>query len=261
MEREASPAADGRPVKLQKIEEAAAAAAASEAEPAAAAAGDSPGRGSSSSDAPAAAAAAAAAGETDCSSPRSPRKDASPRRSSSSSNGSSSSSSKEVEAAWAETEYKNWKVNAQVLYDVLLCVPLEWPALTVQWLPGLTPCSSSSVVKQRLLTATHTNGAEDDALLVLQVELPVGPFDDTQTNEYKERGDYEGFHYGLSSYKTKVVKRLPHPQESNCARYMPQQPSIVASCAVDGRVLLYDLEAPGICEGPEASLIGNKGEA
>ena len=26
-------------------------------------------------------------------------------------------------------------------------------------------------------------------------------------------------------------------------------------------VLLYDLEAAGICEGPEASLVGHKGEA
>ncbi|CDI87178.1 WD domain, G-beta repeat domain containing protein, putative [Eimeria praecox] len=95
----------------------------------------------------------------------------------------------------------------------------------------------------------------------MKVELPVGPFDSEQTNEYKERGDYEGFHFGLSSYKFKIVKRLPHPRESNCARYMPQRPSIIASCAVDGRVLLYDLDAPGICEGPQASLTGNKGEA
>ncbi|CDJ45859.1 WD domain, G-beta repeat domain containing protein, putative [Eimeria brunetti] len=100
----------------------------------------------------------------------------------------------------------------------------------------------------------------DAGKLGFRVELPVGPFDDQQTNEYKERGDYEGFHYGLSSYKLKVIKRLPHPKESNCARYMWQRPSIIASCAVDGRVLLYDLDAPGICEGPEVSLVGNRGE-
>ncbi|XP_026190814.1 histone-binding protein MSI1 [Cyclospora cayetanensis] len=166
-----------------------------------------------------------------------------------------------LQVAWAETEYKNWTVNSQVLYDVLLNIPLDWPSLTVEWLPGIVKCSGTSVVKQRLLVGTHTSGVEPDALVVMQVELPLGPFEESQKNEYKERGDYEGFQFGLSSYKVKVLKRLPHPKESNCARHMPQRPAVIASCTVDGRVLLYDLEAAGICEGPEASLIGHKGEA
>ncbi|OEH79071.1 wd g-beta repeat domain-containing protein [Cyclospora cayetanensis] len=154
-----------------------------------------------------------------------------------------------------------WGSTDSVLYDVLLNIPLDWPSLTVEWLPGIVKCSGTSVVKQRLLVGTHTSGVEPDALVVMQVELPLGPFEESQKNEYKERGDYEGFQFGLSSYKVKVLKRLPHPKESNCARHMPQRPAVIASCTVDGRVLLYDLEAAGICEGPEASLIGHKGEA
>ncbi|CDJ64552.1 WD domain, G-beta repeat domain containing protein, putative [Eimeria necatrix] len=74
------------------------------------------------------------------------------------------------------------------------------------------------------------------------VELPVGPFDDTQTNEYKERGDYEGFHYGLSSYKTKVVKRLPHPRESNwtCLSWNPYRGGQIVSCGSDGTWAVHD---------------------
>ncbi|CDJ59997.1 WD domain, G-beta repeat domain containing protein, putative [Eimeria maxima] len=262
MESKVKFAEDPRPPKLQRTEDAAAdaatAAAASEAEPQAAAAATATKTEDSSSSNVEDKEASSSPTNASTLSPSSTNSSSSNSNSNSS---SSSSSKKELEAAWEETEYNNWRVNSQVLYDVLLNVPLDWPSLTVQWLPGITPCSTSSVVKQRLLLGTHTSGEEPDALIVMQVELPVGPFDDQQTNEYKERGDYEGFHYGLSSYKLKVVKRLPHPRESNCARYMPQRPAIVASCAVDGRVLLYNLEAEGVCEGPEAALVGNKGEA
>lgn len=185
---------------------------------------------------------------------------ASPRVSTSGTCNSSNCNKDEVEAALAEAEHRIWMVNTKVLYDVVMSVPLDWPSLTIQWLPGTTP-GTSSTVKQRLLVGTHSSGEEPDSLVVMQVELPKGPVEDGQGNEYKERGDYDGFHFGLSSYKVKVVKRLPHPQESNCARYMPQRPSIIASCAVDGRILLYDLDATGACEGPVAHHSGNKGEA
>lgn len=47
--------------------------------------------------------------------------------------------SAEVERAWEEVEFKNWKVNAQVLYDAVLVYELEWPSLTLQWLPDVAP--------------------------------------------------------------------------------------------------------------------------
>lgn len=33
-----------------------------------------------------------------------------------------------------------WKKNAPFLYDVILTHPLEWPSLTVQWLPDRSKC-------------------------------------------------------------------------------------------------------------------------
>ncbi|KAL8453627.1 hypothetical protein Emed_000762 [Eimeria media] len=274
--REAPPEANGRPAKMQRQEAppiaTAATTAADAAEAAAATAATTAAATAAAATAAAAAAEVQAKQESACTdikngnsslglSELNGSSSSSNSNSSSSNNNSSSNSRKsEVEAAWAETEHRNWRVNSGVLYDVVLSIPLDWPSLTVEWLPGTTPGSSSSTVKQRLLLGTHTSGAEPDALVVMQVELPTGPVEEANS-EFKERGDYEGFHFGLSSYKTKLVKRLPHPQESNCARHMPQRPSIIASCAVDGRVLLYDLEAAGICEGPEAFCVGHKGEA
>lgn len=33
-------------------------------------------------------------------------------------------------------EYKIWKRNTPFLYDIVMTHALEWPTLTVQWMPG-----------------------------------------------------------------------------------------------------------------------------
>lgn len=39
-----------------------------------------------------------------------------------------------------DEEYKVWRKNSPFLYDVLLTHALEWPSLTVQWLPDHNTC-------------------------------------------------------------------------------------------------------------------------
>lgn len=34
-------------------------------------------------------------------------------------------------------EYKIWKKNTPFLYDLVMTHSLEWPSLSVQWLPGI----------------------------------------------------------------------------------------------------------------------------
>lgn len=46
-------------------------------------------------------------------------------------------------------EYKIWKKNTPFLYDMVMTHALEWPSLTVQWLPdvqrySLTPCCTDT---------------------------------------------------------------------------------------------------------------------
>ena len=41
----------------------------------------------------------------------------------------------EIEEKKINEEYKIWKKNAPFLYDLIITHPLEWPSLTVQWLP------------------------------------------------------------------------------------------------------------------------------
>jgi hypothetical protein len=40
-------------------------------------------------------------------------------------------------------EYKIWKKNTPFLYDLVMTHALEWPSLTVQWLPEVTTCASA----------------------------------------------------------------------------------------------------------------------
>jgi len=35
------------------------------------------------------------------------------------------------------SRYKTWKKNSPFLYDLLLSTALEWPTLTIQWLPDV----------------------------------------------------------------------------------------------------------------------------
>lgn len=43
-----------------------------------------------------------------------------------------------VEEHVISEEYKIWKKNTPFLYDLVMTHALEWPSLTVQWLPDVT---------------------------------------------------------------------------------------------------------------------------
>ena len=51
----------------------------------------------------------------------------------------------ELEERITNENYKIWKKNVPFLYDVMITHALEWPSLTVQWLPdtivyAIRPC-------------------------------------------------------------------------------------------------------------------------
>lgn len=45
-----------------------------------------------------------------------------------------------VEERVINEEYKIWKKNTPFLYDLVMTHALEWPSLTVQWLPDVRRC-------------------------------------------------------------------------------------------------------------------------
>ncbi len=66
-------------------------------------------------------------------------------------------------------EYKIWKKNSPFLYDLVMTHALEWPSLTVQWLPDIHKPFDREVTIQKLLLGTHTSNAEPNYLMIAEV--------------------------------------------------------------------------------------------
>ena len=57
-------------------------------------------------------------------------------------------------------EYKIWKKNTPFLYDLVVTHALEWPSLTVQWLPDRVEDPGKDYSTQKLILGTHTSENE-----------------------------------------------------------------------------------------------------
>uniref|UniRef100_A0A8R1IGD5 CAF1C_H4-bd domain-containing protein n=1 Tax=Caenorhabditis japonica TaxID=281687 RepID=A0A8R1IGD5_CAEJA len=64
----------------------------------------------------------------------------------------------------ANDEYKIWKKNTPFLYDLVMTHALEWPSLTVQWLPDVGKENSDYTV-HRLILGTHTSDEQNHLLI------------------------------------------------------------------------------------------------
>lgn len=132
-----------------------------------------------------------------------------------------------------EEEYLVWKKNTPFLYDLVISHALEWPSLTVQWVP--LPSHSNSLV-----LGTHTSDETPNSLMLAHVHLSPSPPDAP-----------------LPSIQ--LSKTAPHEGEVNRARYMPQNPLKVATKSCQPEVSLFDLgsDASG---GVEVVLKGHETE-
>lgn len=61
-------------------------------------------------------------------------------------------------------EYKIWKKNAPFLYDLVISHELEWPSLTVQWLPKKESLDTDFSL-HRLVIGTNTANNEPNYLI------------------------------------------------------------------------------------------------
>ena len=65
-------------------------------------------------------------------------------------------------------EYKVWKKNSPFLYDVVMTHSLEWPSLTVQWLPAVIKQVDRNVNTHKLLYGTQTSDGEQNFLMIAE---------------------------------------------------------------------------------------------
>lgn len=83
----------------------------------------------------------------------------------------------EVGPDQVEEEFSVWKKNTPFLYDLVVSHPLEWPSLTVQWVPLSAPqphpTDPSSFAVHRLVLGTHTSDDVPNFLMIADAVLPT----------------------------------------------------------------------------------------
>lgn len=136
-------------------------------------------------------------------------------------------------------EYKIWKKNAVFLYDIIYSRALEWPTLTTQWLPDVQRIPDKPFSSHRLIIGTHTSTDAQNYLQIAQINLPNRPA--ANPSEYDaEREELGGFGAAKEPITFSIVQKINHPGEVNKARYMPQNPDIIATMTVHGDALVFD---------------------
>lgn len=70
-------------------------------------------------------------------------------------------------------EYKVWKKNSPFLYDLVFTHALEWPSLTVQWLPDVSTCDERKVSIHKMILGTHTSDGEQNYLMIAEVGMII----------------------------------------------------------------------------------------
>lgn len=72
-------------------------------------------------------------------------------------------------------EFAIWKKNSPYLYDLLISHSLEWPSLTVDWVPAapFPHQANSSLAVHKLVLGTHTSEEAPNFLMVADAILPV----------------------------------------------------------------------------------------
>lgn len=155
------------------------------------------------------------------------------------------------------------KKNAPYLYDLVITHALDWPSLTCQWFPDkesyvpssfplnpnhpydsyLRPPNKPYTV-HRLLLGTHTSGQAQDYLQIATVQIPKragSGADKLDRDSYDdERGELGGYSIPSAQPRIQVIQKINHAGEVNRARYMPQNPDLIATKAVTGEVFIFD---------------------
>ncbi|KAG2280359.1 hypothetical protein Bca4012_048639 [Brassica carinata] len=139
----------------------------------------------------------------------------------------------EIEERLISEEYRIWKKNTPFLYDLVIAHLLEWPSLTVEWLPDREEPSGKDYSVQKMILGTHTHVNESNYLMLAQVQLPL---DDAEYDD--ERAEFGGL--GSATGKVQVIQKINHEGELNRARYMPQNPFMIATKTVSTEVYVFD---------------------
>ena len=139
-----------------------------------------------------------------------------------------------------DQEYRVWKKNAPLLYDVVLTHCLTWPSLTCDWLPDKTSPAGADYSVSKLVLGTQTATGTDNYLMIMQAKVPKA---DCQIDASKFEDSAEiatGNNPQGEAGKLSVTTMMCHPGEVNRALHNPLNPFQIATKTVSGDVLIFD---------------------
>ncbi|KAF8336363.1 histone acetyltransferase type B subunit 2 [Cantharellus anzutake] len=177
----------------------------------------------------------------------------------------------EIENKTINEEYKIWKKNTPYLYDTVVTHALDWPTLTCQWFPDIESPPGKPYIQHRLLFGTHTSGQGREYLQIASLQLPKSESDVDKDvlarDSYDDERGELGSHSATAPHaRLQIIQKINHEGEVNRARYMPQNPDLIASKAVKGSVFIFDRtkhpsepEKDGVCR-PDIELAGQEKE-
>lgn len=119
-------------------------------------------------------------------------------------------------------EYQLWRKNCRYMYEFVTETALVWPSITIQWLPEYV--DNDGILDSKLLLGTHTSGEDTNYLKLASTQVPTKKTNDKSANT-----------------RIKVIKKFENNFEINRARYMPQDPNVVATINGEGEIDLYKL--------------------
>ncbi|XP_074331844.1 WD-40 repeat-containing protein MSI2-like [Apium graveolens] len=140
------------------------------------------------------------------------------------------SGSEEREEYQVEEEFSVWKKNTPFLYDLIVSHSLEWPSLTVHWLPSVpSTYADDTYAIHKMILGTHTSEDFPNFLLVADAHLPLNPASAVNTN----------LDHPILP-KVEVTQKIHVDGEVNRARCMLQKPFVVAAKTTNADVYVFD---------------------
>lgn len=131
-----------------------------------------------------------------------------------------------------EEDFSVWKRNTPFLYDLMISHPLEWPSLTVHWVPSASSPSTADPYfgVHKLILGTHTSGTAQDFLMVADAVIPKPDCEPR----------FGGANQDPVIPKVEIRQKIRVDGEVNRARCMPQKPTLVGAKTSGSEVFLFD---------------------
>lgn len=126
---------------------------------------------------------------------------------------------------------------------MVIATALDWPTLTVEWLPEIHSVQGDKSLSARLMFGSHTSGSDKDYIHVASVELPatLKP-PGVKYEEQTPAGDkiLPTSAQNPPPKKLTIVQSMLQEGEVNVARYNPSAPRQIAASSVTGEIHVFD---------------------